>query len=134
MTEMTNELYQQMWVIFRGYGETALAMNHYDLAKETTIKEAHLWKIFLMEPEVMDYANSEINLIKNAELNKMLSGIGSSKSVGQAQLMVALTKLNEGTTIKDGPVFIYTYVPLSTEQAQAKNVVQLPEDIFIRRG
>lgn len=131
---MNEELYQKMWQIFKMLGETAFVMNHYDLAKNTEIKEAPLWKLFLMEPDVANYINTEINIIKNAELNKMLKDIGSSKSVGQAQLMVALSKLNEGTAQKDGPIFIYTYVPLSPDQAQATNVQQLQEDIFLRRG
>ena len=47
--------------------------------------------------------------------------------------MNALSKMNDGKTTKEGPAFIYCYVPLSPEQAQAENVMVLTEDPFQRR-
>ena len=65
----------------------------------------------------------------------MVKDISISKSVGQAQLIGALNKqLKETQSAKEGPTFIYTYVPLSKEQEQAENIVILEEDPFIPRG
>jgi hypothetical protein len=127
---MNKELYDKLWEIFKGLGADALAMNHYDLAELTDI-ESMIWKKFLMEPEVADWIKTEINLIQESELKKMIKDVNKSRSIGQAQLMNTLAKLSENKTTKEGPTFIYTYVPLNPEQAQAPNVVKLDKDIFL---
>ena len=65
----------------------------------------------------------------------MIKNVGDNqRSVGQAQLMSALDKIQHESNHKEGPVFIYTYVPLSSEQAQAENVQEAESDPFWRRG
>lgn len=123
-----------MWEIFQSFGQAALSMTHYDLAAQTELTDPTVWKAFLLDPEVSDWINSEIKVMQNAELNKLIQGVGSSNSVGKAQLMQALSKINNETTIKDGPVFIYSYVPLNSEQMQAENIRILTEDPFIERS
>jgi len=127
-----DERYQQMWEIFKSLKESALIMNHYDLAENTAIKDSQLWKEFLMDADVSEWRKSEFALLQEAELKKMLQGIGKSNSVGKAQLINVLSKLTETNAIKDGPVFIYTYVPLSPQQAQADNVIILNKDPFLK--
>ena len=52
--------------------------------------------------------------------------------MGRAQIIITLDKLNGIETYKDGPVFIYTFVPLDTEQVQAENTQILANDPFKR--
>jgi hypothetical protein len=105
-------------------------MSHYDLVQATKYGTPQLWKEFLTTREVSDWVKSEQTIIQTAELNKLIKDISKSHSVGQAQIMNTLAKLNEQKTTREGPVFIYTYVPLSPEQEQAENVVKLDKDPF----
>lgn len=125
--------FETLWKIFKGLALDGLVMNHYDLAEHTEENNPDVWKQFLLSQEVAEYIEIEMRIMQGSELNKMLKDISKSNSVGQAQLMNALSKLSEGSGIKDGPIFIYTYVPLSTEQTQASNVVIEKEDIFVPR-
>lgn len=123
---------KKLWKEFKRIGQTALFMSHYDLARESQINDSHLWKLFLMEPEVADWITSEIQVLQKTELKKMIKDIGDSNSVGKAQLINVLSKLNEDHKDKEGPVFIYSYVPLSEEQKKAENVQILEHDPFIK--
>lgn len=130
---MTKEQMMEIcWVEYKRLGETAFAMNHYDLAKTTDVHDAETWKIFLMEPKVADWIQEELSILQNSELNKLLANISKSRSVGQAQLINALTKLKDGVLQKDGPVFVYMYVPLDAQQEHADNIVKLDADPFLR--
>lgn len=124
----------QLWTTYRSLGVSAFAMNHYDLAAATEIEEPQIWKEFLMEPEISDWIASELRIIQDSELKKLLQNVSKNgdRSVGKAQMVNALSKLNDGKSVKDGPIFIYTYVPLSPEQAQAENVQTLDKDIFLK--
>lgn len=121
----------ELWKQFKDAGANGLAMNHYELARHTKIKDVELWKAFLLEQDVRNYIATEIEIVRVAEYNKMIQNVGdNNRSVGQAQLMSALDKLKKDNTTKDGPVFIYSYVPLSSEQTQAENANELEEDPF----
>ena len=125
----------RLWEAFKQQGVDALSMSHYDLAECTTITDANLWKNFLLEQDVRNYIQTEVELVRAAEANKMIVNVAdNSRSVGQAQLLSTLDKLKQSSNTKEGPVFIYTYVPLSAEQEQAENVEQLDDDPFWRRG
>ncbi len=47
--------------------------------------------------------------------------------INQMKIIFDNAILNKGTTIKDGPVFIYTYVPLSNDQEKADNIKDMLE-------
>lgn len=119
------------WPVYKQLGETAFPCSHYDLAKITSIDDPEIWKVFLMDAGVSEWIQEELNMLQGAELNKMLANVSKSRSVGQAQIINALSKLKDGATQKEGPVFIYMYVPLNEEQAEAPNVVKLDKDPFI---
>ena len=130
---MQNDIKTAMWRIFKSYKEEAITMNHYDFAEETDYSEDQ-WLDFLSETDVKEYIDKQLKVIQQAELSKMIKDIGSSNSVGQAQLMNALQKLNENKTIKkEGPTFIYTYVPLTDAQKEADNIKEEEIDPFLRR-
>ena len=105
-------------------------MNHYDLARLTNQKDVQLWKQFLTDPEVSAYIDQEAQILTQTELRKLSADVSDSRSVGQAQLINAMSKLADTKVTKEGPIFIYSYVPLSENQAKAPNVVLLEKDVF----
>ena len=122
MIQLTKAQFNECWEIFTTLGEDGLYMNHYQLAQLTTITDAWQWKAFLTDPRTVDYITTEMNIIRNAAINEMIHKAPNSNSVGQSQLINALGKLDEKATKKEGPVFIYTYVPLNDEQKYAPNI------------
>jgi hypothetical protein len=132
---LTSEEKTQLWILFKNLGVNGLTMNHYDLAKNTEVTDPEKWKKFLLEQDVRNYIQTEVEILRTTEFNKMIKNVGDNqRSVGQAQLMSALDKMKQDSNHKEGPVFIYTYVPLSSEQAQAENVQEAESDPFWRRG
>jgi hypothetical protein len=122
MIQLTKAQFEKCWEIFMDLGEEGLYMNHYQLANATEIHAAWEWKAFLTDPKTVDYITTEMNIIRSAAINEMVHKAPNSNSVGQSQLINALGKLDEKTAKKEGPVFIYTYVPLNEEQKYAPNV------------
>lgn len=132
---LTKEMKEQLWTLFKNLGVDGLTMTHYDLADNTEITDPEIWKKFLLEQDVRNYIQTEVEILRTTEFNKMIKNVGDNqRSVGQAQLMSALDKIKHESNHKEGPVFIYTYVPLSSEQAQAENVQEAESDPFWRRG
>lgn len=129
MEQLTDAQFNECKDQFLTLGERALYMNHYQLAAETRIEDPIIWKMFLIDPRISDYINSEMNIIRGASINEIIQKAPNSKSVGQAQLINALVKIDETATNKDGPVFIYSYVPLNAEQSFAPNVLMPSEGI-----
>lgn len=127
---MDEELKEQLWQQFKALEAKAISMNHYDLARITSIKDVELWKYFLTAPDVAAYIEQEAQILTQTELRKLASDVSDSRSVGQAQLINAMSKLTDVKTTKEGPIFIYTYVPLSESQMKADNVVIADKDVF----
>lgn len=121
---------QEMWEQFKALEAKAISMNHYDLARLTNIKDVQLWKQFLTDPEVSAYIDQEAQILTQTELRKLASDVSDSRSVGQAQLINAMSKLTDNKITKEGPIFIYTYVPLSESQEKAPNIIVEKEDLF----
>ena len=128
---MTPEQKTELWQIYRSFGADAATMNHWDL-QEASDTDADTWKAFLNETDVVDWVNSELNIVQKTELSKMVKGVNASRSVGQAQLISALSKMQGTHDNREGPIFIYTYIPLNTEQQQAENVRLLTCDPFLK--
>lgn len=120
--KLTKAQHEECWNIFMDLKEEGLYLSHYQLAELTSVKDAFIWKEFLMDPKTVDYISSEMNLIRSSAINKMVAEAPHSRSVGQSQLINALQKLDEKATHKEGPVFIYSYVPLNEAQKKAPNV------------
>lgn len=121
---------EEMWQQFKALEAKAISMNHYDLARITTIKDVQLWKQFLTDPEVSAYIDQEAQILTQTELRKLASDVSDSRSVGQAQLINAMSKLTDTKVTKEGPIFIYTYVPLTESQEKAPNVQIAENDLF----
>lgn len=122
----------EMRIVYEKMGVDAFALTHYELATHCDNKfVASEWKEFLTTPEIVDWIRAERTLLMEAELQKAVTDIGKSKSVGKAQSIAAIQKLLEQRKTKEGAVFIYTYVPLDADQAQAPNVREEARDIFM---
>lgn len=102
--------------------EEAFNLNHYQLAEMTEINDPLLWREFLMDSRTIEYVSSEMMLIRNAAINYMVQKAPNSNSVGQSQLINALQKIEETASKKEGPAFIYCFVPLNEAQNNAPNV------------
>lgn len=130
---MNNKQKTELKRVFQNHLPDAFTWQHYDLAEHTDIKDPQLWKEFITDPEIATWIREELKLIQTAELNKMLLDISNSHSVGQAQIIQALSKLTElgDSKKKSGPAYIYCYIPLNQQQEQAPNIIQLDEDPFL---
>lgn len=122
MMKLTERQYKECWEIFLSLEEEALHLSHYQLAQMTDITDALQWRAFLIDPRTADYIAQEMSIIRSAAINEMVQKAPNSRSVGQSQLINALQKLDEQAAHKEGPVFIYCYVPLNEEQKEAPNV------------
>lgn len=112
-------------------GQEAFTLNHYDFAEMTAEPDQDIWKEFLAIPEIAEWRDAEFQLLSDSELKKTIKGIHKSKSVGQSQLIGALSKVNEGSAQKTGPAFIYCHTPLNTEEMQAPDVIMLNNNPFL---
>ena len=121
---MIREKFNQMKEAYIALGIDAFSKNHYELAKVTAFKDPIDWKEFLLTPEIADYKASEKSLIQEAAIAKITMDSKDSNSVGKAQLLNALSKNQDTGSKKEGPIFIYSYVPANEQQEKAPNYRQ----------
>jgi hypothetical protein len=108
----------------------ALRMSHYELAKVTKYNSTD-WRSFFTHPQVADWINEEIELLKQNKFKILLDNADSfSKSPGHAQLLSALLSSMKKETKKEGPAFVYCYIPLNENEEAAENVRILKKDPF----
>lgn len=113
--------------LFNTIGQDALYMTHYELA-ERTGESPISWKKFLMDPRVSAFIAEEMSMLEKVKAAVMLNTVDTNKNTGQAQLLNTLLNRSKGNEKKEGPVFIYTQVPLNNQEQHAKNVVIYNED------
>ena len=121
------ELFSSLQELYNGIGQEALFLSHYDLA-ERTGESPIAWKHFLMDPRVSAFIAEELDMLKKAKVATMLNTVDTNKNTGQAQLLNTLLNQTKSNEKKEGPVFIYTQVPLNEQEQHARNVVILNED------
>ena len=105
-------------------GQAALFMNHYELSEKTEISPI-LWKKFLTDVRVAAFINEELDMLKKTKVALMLKNVDSNKNTGQAQLLNTLLNQTKTEDKKEGPVFIYTQIPLNSAEQHAENVVMV---------
>lgn len=120
------EMFKDLQELFNGIGEDALYLSHYELAERTGVSPID-WKQFLMDPRVMAYIAEEMDMLKKAKVALMLKTVDSNKNTGQAQLLNTLLNQAKVSDKKEGPVFIYTQVPLNNQEEHARNVVKIDD-------
>lgn len=122
----------KLWKEYTKLGADALKANHYTLALSTTINDPSLWKEFLMEQDVSDYINQETALLQQAEFRSILLNTARDNSAGRAQLINAMMSVNQKQNKKEGPIVIYSYIPLNEQQMKASNIEINEKDPFRR--
>lgn len=116
------ELFKELEDLFNGIGSEALFLTHYELAERTATSPID-WKNFLMDPRVNAFISEEMEMLKRSKVAIMLNQVDTNKNTGQSQLLNTLLNQTKAQEVKEGPVFIYTQVPLNTEEEHAENVV-----------
>ena len=115
------EMFTELQDLMNGIGQNALYMSHYELAEQTGMSPIS-WKKFLLDPRVAAFISEEMDLLKRAKVSTMLSTVDTNKNTGQAQLLNTLLNQTKNTNRKEGPVFIYTHIPLNRQEEHAPNV------------
>ena len=105
-------------------GQQALFMNHYELSAKTEISPIQ-WKKFLTDVRVAAFISEELELLKKSKVAVMLKDVDTNKNTGQAQLLNTLLNQTQQNNKKEGPVFIYTQIPLNEAEQHAENVVMV---------
>lgn len=105
-------------------GQQALFMNHYELSAKTEISPIQ-WKKFLTDVRVAAFITEELELLKKSKVAVMLKDVDTNKNTGQAQLLNTLLNQTKQNNKKEGPVFIYTQIPLNEAEQHAENVVMV---------
>ena len=108
--------------LFNSIGKQALLMSHYDLA-DMTDESPIDWKSLFMDARVSAFIAEEMDLLKKSKVAKMLNTIDQNKNVGQSQLLNTLLNQTKTSDRKDGPVFIYTQIPLNEQEKGAMHTV-----------
>lgn len=127
---MKPNIKQRLWEAFKNLGVDALKANHYTLAEQTKYSDPALWKEFLTEPDVNEFIIQETAILQQAEFRSILLNTARDNSAGRAQLINAMMSVNNKQTKKEGPIVIYSYVPLNEQQMKAPNVEINDKDIF----
>lgn len=130
---LEEELFEKMHEFFTSNEPEVFYKTHYELARleDSPCQEPRLWKEYITNPRISEYINREFDLINLAEMRKVTQGISKkSSSVGTAQTLTALMKMMEDKGTKEGPVIVYTYVPLNPEEEHAPNAFKEKRDIF----
>ena len=115
------ELFCELQEEFNNIGPDALQMTHYELAERSGDSPIS-WKKFLLDPRVSAYITEELDMLKKSQVSKLLSEASTSRSTGQAQLLNTLLNQTKVSEKKEGPVFIYTRIPLNDQELGAENV------------
>lgn len=118
------ELFKELEDLFNGIGSEALFLTHYELAERTATSPID-WKNFLMDPRVNAFIAEEMEMLKRSKVAIMLNQVDTNKNTGQSQLLNTLLNQTRAQEVKEGPVFIYTQVPLNAEEEHAENVVTI---------
>lgn len=115
------KLFCELQEAFNNIGPEALQMTHYELAERSGDSPIS-WKKFLLDPRVGAYISEELDMLKKYQVSKLLNEASTSKSTGQAQLLNTLLNQTKVSEKKEGPVFIYTRIPLNEQELGAENV------------
>lgn len=122
---LDKQQYEKLFTVFSKLGVEATTITHYDLAEKTEINDYVLWREFLLDPRTTDWRKTEMSIIKQGQINKIIHSAADSKSVGNAQIINAFANMDKDERKKDGPAFIYTHVPLNKEQEHSKAVQKI---------
>lgn len=127
---LKNSQKEVLWANYKQLGEEGLKANHYTLPQLTKYGTPDLWKEFLMEGDVAEYIAQETAILQQAEFRSILLNTARDNSAGRAQLINAMLSVNQKQSKKEGPIVIYSYIPLNEQQLKANNIEINKKDIF----
>jgi len=108
----------------------AIFLDHHDLSQITSYTQEQ-WKKFHKHPLVADFIQEELVIYRDKQIKSILRDAkDSERSVGVAQMINSLSKLDLTQMSNNNKVFVYMYVPLDQEEEQAENIRQAPSDVF----
>lgn len=109
----------------------AMFLDHYDMSQLDPNHSIEDWKKFFKHPLVADWVLEELTMYRDKQIREILRDAKhSEKSVGVAQMINALSKLDLDQMSTNNKIFVYVYVPLDQEEMNADNVQIAPEDVF----
>jgi len=131
--QFDDEELQELCTIFNQMDpEEAIFYNHYELSRKSGIAPDR-WKRFLVHPRVSTWMEQELQLYKEFQLKQMIrDATANDRSVGAAQMINSLSKALQEGTQKEGPIIVYTYVPLTDAQRKGSPIqtIELSEDVL----
>ena len=74
--------------------------------------------------------NQETLILQQAEFRNILLNTQRDNSAGRAQSINAMMSVSTKNQKKEGPVVIYSYIPLNEQQQKADNINMLDHDPF----
>lgn len=114
---------------FNDIGQEALYMDHYELSNITGISPLD-WREFITDNRVIHFIDGELELIKRSKIIAMLKDIEKNRSTGQAQLLNTLLNQTKNSNVKEGPIYIYSYIPPNAQERNSGRVEVLNVDPF----
>lgn len=133
--EKNEQIFAEMQAAWNSVKD-AFFKDHYELSQLTPFGVLD-WRKFYSHPKVVDWMAQELMMLQNAKLRTLMRDLdANSRSTGLPQLINTLASQAEKATKKntDGPIFIYTYIPLNEQEKHSPNVQNnasdTPEDIF----
>lgn len=102
-------------------GYDAFYKDHYALSAYSDYSPIE-WKKFLQDPRIAAFVAEETEILMKNKALTMLKTVDTNRNAGQAQLLSTLLNQTKKEQTKEGPVFIYTYIPLNDNEKKARNV------------
>ena len=127
---------EKQFELLKKEGKKGLLADHYELEERFPTYDSDDWRKLLQDPEVSLYIAQEFSMIREAEVRKLQAmASDASRSVGVAQMINAMSSIAEkASNKKEGPTFVYCFVPPSAEQLKAENIRIVDYDLAIKKG
>lgn len=138
LPEELEEMYELVdaWTEMEEAQHNPETLDPYELSKLSGI-HPQKWKEFLILPQVDDQLKLDLRLQQRQKIALLTKELSSdSKSTGVAQLLnTMMNSYDKKTATREaGPAFIYVFVPLTPEQKESPNAVELDYNPFVKEG
>lgn len=110
--------------LFSKHYPELLEWGPFQMAKHAPSVSVQEWKEFRLLNQVDQWYEEEMALLIKSKVMKMLNQAGDTQSTGVAQTLTQTLNYLERNkdVIQDPTVYIYSFIPLTEEEAQAPNV------------
>lgn len=111
--------------LMQRYYPTILHWTHYDLAEHSDIEDPEAWKRFILDPRIQGWLDEELSIHIKSQVFKLVEDSDSNRSTAVVQTLNSFLNFLEKRQVDPanmGPAYIYTFVPLTTDEQYASNV------------